>query len=120
MLAPSPLELFCRNEFLPTDLVEVRPAQRQEVLRYLETLKIMDFLKLKNHFRVCCFQFKQISKTALAKESKKLKQELTFWFQIRYVSSQNSKGHLFITVLYAIQFNDFFKERFHYSNNNLT
>jgi hypothetical protein len=43
VLAPSPLELFCRNKLLPTDLVEVRPAQRQEVLRYLETLKIMDF-----------------------------------------------------------------------------
>jgi hypothetical protein len=43
VLAPSSLELFCRNELLPTDLVEVRPTQRQEVLRYLETLKIMDF-----------------------------------------------------------------------------
>ncbi len=82
MLAPSPLELFCRNELLPTDLVEVRPAQRQEVLRYLETLKVIDFLKLKNHFRVGWFQFKQISKTALLKESKKLKQELNFWLQI--------------------------------------
>jgi hypothetical protein len=47
VLAPSPLELFGRNEFLPTDLVEVRPAQRQEVLRYLETLKIIDFLNSK-------------------------------------------------------------------------
>ncbi len=101
MLAPSPLELFGRNELLPTDLVEVRPAQRQEVLRYLETLKIMNFLKLKNQLKICCFQFKHISKTALLKESKKLKQELTFWFQIRYVSSQNSK----VTVT-AIQFND--------------
>jgi len=48
VLAPSPLELFGRNEFLPTDLVEVRPAQRQKVLRYLETLKIMDFLNSKS------------------------------------------------------------------------